>query len=294
MKPGAIQGTRDLLAWLGLSWDAEAPLQSTDLTPYRDAMRALAARGLVYPCARTRGDIARAQSAPNEGDEAGSGDDPMPSEDRFGTELRPEGFRRGIPRTFDDEATNWRFAVESGNPTRFEDRIAGPQSHDIETTTGDFLVWTKRGQPSYQLAVVVDDARQGVTKIVRGDDLLPSAARQLVLWRALADDLGWGAFPEQWHLPLVRGTDGRRLAKRHGDTRLDRYRDAGVPAERVIGLVAFWSGVSGLGERSGLSGKTDSREAMSAADFFAGFDPDRMSRSDVVFTEADDRWLTTP
>jgi glutamyl-tRNA synthetase len=212
----------------------------------------------------------------------------MPSEDRFGAELRPEGFRLGTPRAFDDEATNWRFAVEPGNPTRFEDQIAGAQSHDIEATTGDFLVWTKRGQPSYQLAVVVDDARQGVTRIVRGDDLLPSAARQLVLWRSLADDLEWGAFPEQWHLPLVRGADGRRLAKRHGDTRLDRYRDAGVPAERVIGLVASWS------EVTGLSGKTGSREPMSAAEFFAGFDPDRMSRSDVVFTEADDRWLTTP
>src|SRR5205814_1663836 len=91
------------------------------------------------------------------------------------------------------------------------------------------------GTPAYQLAVVVDDADQGVTDIVRGDDLIPSTPRQLLLYRAL------GLTPPRFcHLPLVVGPDGRRLAKRHGDTRLVTLRKAGVPAADLLGLLA-WS-----------------------------------------------------
>jgi glutamyl-tRNA synthetase len=272
VKPETILSTRETLAWLGLSWDTEAPLQSLDLEPFRDAMRSLATMGLVYPCERTRGDIEQAQSAPNEGDH----------ETRFPPELRPAGFTPGVPVSFDREDLNWRFAVGSGGAdpvARFSDRVAGEQTHDVGAAVGDFLVWTKRVQPSYQLAVVVDDARQGITQIVRGDDLLPSAARQLLLWRALAPSRGWGVFPEQWHLPLVRGPDGRRLAKRHGDTRIEHYRSRGVPAERIVGLIASWCGV------------TASPEPMPTAAFFERFDPGRMPRDDITFTEADHRWL---
>lgn len=270
VKPETIEQTRDVLGWLGLAWESEEPLQSADLAPYRAAMRALVERGLVYPCGRTRTDIERAQSAPNEGDH----------ETRFPAGLRPGGFEPGVPRPFDDEGINWRFAVEPGS-VPIEDRFAGFSAHDVAAEVGDFLVWTKRGQPSYQLAVAVDDARQGVNRVVRGDDLLPSAARQRLLWDALRAELAWGPFPEQWHLPLVRGADGRRLAKRHGDTRIEHYRSRGVPAERVVGLVAFWSGAS------------RERTPMTPEAFFEAFDPGTMPRDDVVFTEADDRWLTS-
>src|SRR5690606_9865762 len=96
----------------------------------------------------------------------------------------------------------------------FEDEFAGPRS---VSSVGDFLVATKGGTPSYQLAVVVDDARQGVDRVVRGDDLLSSVPRQQMLYRLLK----LGSPPLYWHFPLVVGTDGRRLAKRHGDTRID-------------------------------------------------------------------------
>jgi len=154
-----------------------------------------------------------------------------------------------------------------------------PQTVDIAEDAGDFVVWTKRGAPSYQLAVTVDDARQGVTEIVRGDDLLTSAARQLLLWSLLADNLGWGPPPGQTHLPLVRGEDGRRLAKRHGDTRLTQYRELGVPPEAVIGLLAEWSGVPGQ------------RRAMTTRAFCRGFDPGTMPRDAVTFTQEHDAWL---
>ncbi|HVS36531.1 MAG TPA: glutamate--tRNA ligase family protein, partial [Gemmataceae bacterium] len=105
---------------------------------------------------------------------------------------------------------------------------------------GDFVVWkaARSGDraatgPAYQLAVVVDDAAQGVTEVVRGDDLIPSTPRQLLLYEAL------GLRPPRFvHVPLVTGPDGRRLAKRHGDTRLSSLRAAGVSAERLLGLLA--------------------------------------------------------
>lgn len=267
VKPGVIDETIDTLRWLGLDWDQAAPLQSADLGPYRAAMRTLASLGVVYPCELTRAQVDAAASAPNEGEH----------EQRFPPELRPPSFAPGRPVPFDREDTNWRLAVAPG-VIAFEDAFAGPQAHDLASSIGDFVLWTRRGQPSYQLAVVVDDARQGVTEIVRGDDLLNSAARQILLRKLL----GLGEPPRFWHLPLVRGADGRRLAKRHGDTRLAHYRERGVPPERVIGLLAEWSGLPGP------------RRPMSTKEFCERFDVRTMPRTDIIFSEADDRWLREP
>jgi glutamyl-tRNA synthetase len=93
------------------------------------------------------------------------------------------------------------------------------------------------------LAVVVDDAAMSVTEVVRGDDLLDSTPRQILLYRALGMS---DRIPHYYHLPLVVGPDGRRLAKRHGDTRLSHYRNLGVSRERVLALLAAWCG---MGER---------------------------------------------
>jgi glutamyl-tRNA synthetase len=100
---------------------------------------------------------------------------------------------------------------------------------------GDFVVWRAANVPAYQLAVVVDDAADGVTEIVRGDDLLTSTPRQLLLYKTLGLPT-----PTFAHVPLVVGDEGRRLAKRHGDTRLHSLAAAGVKAEDLIGLLA-WS-----------------------------------------------------
>jgi glutamyl-tRNA synthetase len=106
---------------------------------------------------------------------------------------------------------------------------------DPQLTGGDFVVWKSAGTPAYQLAVVVDDAAMGITEAIRGDDLVPSTPRQLLLYEAL------GLEPPRFiHVPLVVGTDGRRLAKRHGDTRLASLRTAGFRPEALIGLLA-WS-----------------------------------------------------
>jgi len=260
VKAGAIDETIDLLRWLGLDWDEGPVIQSLDLAPYESAMRSLAERGLAYPCELTRSQIEEAASAPHEGDREA----PFPSS------LRPAI----SPRAFDNTGTNWRLIVEPA-AVAFNDRFAGAQSFEPSREIGDYVIWTKRQSPAYQLAVVVDDHAQGVTQIVRGDDLLPSTARQLLLARAL----GLTPEPAYTHLPLVRGDDGRRLAKRHGDTRLTHYRDLGVTPERVLGLLARWSGV------------LSDPEPMDAQEFLRAFSLDTMPPNDVTFTPEDDAWL---
>ncbi|MEM9662533.1 MAG: glutamate--tRNA ligase family protein [Planctomycetota bacterium] len=259
LKPGAIDQTREILSWLGIDWDEEMPLQSSEAHHCVDAMRSLADIGIVYPCLRTRTDIQRALSAPN----AGEGEAAFPPELRASIACRP----------FDRPASNWRFVCPH-DEVDFMDVFAGPQRVRPADDVGDFVVWTRRASPSYQLAVVVDDARHGVTQVVRGADLIPSTGRQLLLYRALK----LKNEPEYTHLPLVRGGDGRRLAKRHGDTRIVEYRDRGVAAERIIALIARWSGVGGV-------------EAISAAEFAQHVRLDRMPRGDVTFSPEDDRWL---
>ncbi|MEQ8769569.1 MAG: glutamate--tRNA ligase family protein [Phycisphaerales bacterium] len=262
VKPGVIGRTLETLAWLGLDWDGDAVIQSDHADAHAAAMESLARAGRVYPCELTRSEIEAAASAPHEGER----------EQRFPPELRPAGLG---PRAFDDPSTNWRFLVDPG-AVSFEDRFAGPQRVDPGAGVGDFVVWTKRGSAAYQLAVVVDDAAAGVTQIVRGDDLIDSAGRQLLLYRAL----GLAPEPACWHLPLVRGVDGRRLAKRHGDTRIDTYRAQGVEASRIIGLCASWCGI------------TAERSPMDLAEFQSRLDLNRMPRTDVVFGREDDAWLT--
>ena len=260
IKPGVTELTIDLLKWLGIDWDDGPMVQSTNLEPYTLAMKHLAARGCVYPCDLSRGQIEAASSAPQEGS----------GESFFPPALRP----LEMPRQFDRPEMSWRFATPPG-PVTFADGLAGFKMQEPAATIGDFVVWTKRLAPSYQLAVVVDDDRQGVTQVVRGDDLLDSAGRQLLLYRAL----GLEPEPMYTHLPLVVGSDGRRLAKRHGDTRLDTFRAGGVSRERVIGLVAQWSGL------------IEKARPMDPAEFCAGFRLSTIPKNAVVFTAEDERWL---
>jgi glutamyl-tRNA synthetase len=263
-KAGADRQAIDDLGWLGLDWD-EGPLyQAEDLSPYRAAMDDLEARGLIYWCGCSRRDMERAASAPHAGD----------------GEMRYPGTCRDHPPAVaptTHHALTRRLRVPD-EPMSFIDGFAGEQTFHVQQTVGDFVVWTKQDTPAYQLAVVVDDVRQGVTHIVRGDDLLPSTARQLWLYRLL-HPAGDAPLPQYIHLPLVLGPDGRRLAKRHGDTRLAWYREAGVPAQRVIALLARWCGID------------DAGDAMIAATFAARFDPARLPRGPVTFTAEEHQWL---
>ena len=137
----------------------------------------------------------------------------------------------------------WRFRVPAG-PVAFDDGVHGPRALDVLAEVGDFVVARADGIPAYQLAVVVDDAAMGITEVVRGDDLLPSTARQLLLYRAL------GLHPPRFaHVPLVVGEDGSRLAKRHGALSLGELRARGADPAAVTGLLAALSGLAPAGAR---------------------------------------------
>ncbi|MFK7759565.1 MAG: glutamate--tRNA ligase family protein [Phycisphaerales bacterium] len=260
VKPGVIDQTIKTLEWLGVDWEGEPQIQSSQLASHMEAMQRLARLGHVYPCELSRSQIQLATNAPNEGDH----------EIRFSPKLRPVE----IPERFTEAGTNWRFMVHDQD-VEFIDGFLGDQRLNPSQSIGDFVVWTQRQSPSYQLAVVVDDYTQAITHIVRGDDLLDSTARQLLLM----DALGYKRTPEFVHLPLVRGSDGRRLAKRHGDTRIDHYIQLGVSTERIIGLLAYWSGIQ------------TTRNEMSAQHFLEGFSLDTLPTTDIVFTPEDDLWL---
>jgi glutamyl-tRNA synthetase len=129
------------------------------------------------------------------------------------------------------------------------------------------------------LSVVVDDADMGVTDVVRGDDLIDSTPRQVLLYRALGLA---ERTPRYYHVPLVVGSDGRRLAKRHGDTRLSFYREQGVPPARVLSLLARWCGVESA---------ADSDAAVLKKSMLDSFRLESLPRKPITFTSADDAWL---
>jgi glutamyl-tRNA synthetase len=217
VKEGVVPKMIDDLRWLGFDWDGEIAVQSERRAFYREVFAKL--DGKVYPCRCTRGDIAAAQSAPHDGDQ----------EPRY----------PGTCRSYGGPGIAWRLRVEPG-AVEFEDRLAGRQSIDVAASVGDFVVARTPEQPAYQLAVVADDLAQGVTEVVRGNDLIPSTARQILVHRAL------GATPPAYaHVPLVVGVDGKRLAKRFGDAQIATLRARGVPPERIIGVLADWSGLGG-------------------------------------------------
>ena len=223
VKAGAAEEAYADLRWLGLDWDGDPIVQTRRLEQYDAALERLKAQELVYPCTCSRADIERAASAPHLDHEG-----PVYPGTCAG--------RRAADSVKLTQPFAWRFRVPE-QPVSFADGFRGAETIDLRELGGDFVVWKSAGTPAYQLAVVVDDAAQGVTEVIRGDDLVPSTPRQLLLYRAL------GLKPPSFtHVPLVVGPDGRRLAKRHGDTRLAALRNQGVPPERVLGLLAYSCG----------------------------------------------------
>ena len=221
VKPGAAEQIEEELRWLGLDWDDGPIVQTQRLPLYEGALNRLRQKELVYPCICSRSDIAEAASAPHAEHEG-------PAYPGTCAHRKSADADAHCDRPF-----AWRFRVMDS--PEFEDGFQGPTRIDLRQLGGDFVVWKANRTPSYQLAVVADDADMGITEVVRGDDLLPSTPRQLLLYRAL----GWQP-PRFVHVPLVVGPDGRRLAKRHGDTRLSALRNAGVQPEALVGLLA-WS-----------------------------------------------------
>jgi len=218
------------LRWFGIDWQ-EGPDAGGPFAPYsqseRDylpAWRRLRDAGLIYPCTCSRRDVLDALEAPH-GEEQPLDDEPV----------YPGTCRHRLAEARDFAApagVNWRFRAPDGEEIRFHDGRAGEMRAVAGRDFGDFIVWRKDDIPSYQLAVVADDAAMGITEVVRGEDLLRSTFRQLLLYRAL------GVVPPAWyHCPLIRDAEGRRLAKRHESLSLRQLRMSGAKIEEIVGAV---------------------------------------------------------
>ena len=216
------------LAWLGLDWDEEAPPQSARGSAYEQALAALEAKGLLYPCYCTRKELRSLAGAPHV-DDAGA---PYPGICR---NLGPDE-RAGL--ALSGRPTSLRLICPEGRLWSFTDRIQGPQKQTLTDCGGDFALRRSDGVYAYQLAVVVDDLAARINSVVRGSDIMVSTTRQLYLMEILG-----GRKPTYAHLPLLLDHEGERLAKRHAALTIDSLRQAGVRPETILGSLAFWAGL---------------------------------------------------
>jgi glutamyl-tRNA synthetase len=222
-RPEFVNAMFEDLRWFGVEWQ-EGPdvggafgpyAQSERRDFYLDAWRKLRLGGWIYPCICSRKELALAASAPHD-----DNDEPI-----YPGTCREQQWRAASPA-----GVNWRFRVPDGEQVEFVDQRMGRQSFVAGREFGDFLVWRRDDVPAYQLAVVVDDAAMQISEVVRGEDLLRSTARQILLLRALRLPT-----PEYYHCPLMTDGNGVRLAKRHDALSLRTLRARGQSPESIRG-----------------------------------------------------------
>jgi glutamyl-tRNA synthetase len=262
-QPKFADAARRDLEWLGLDWDGEPSVQSEHLERFETAVRSLLDAGQAFPCVCSRADLRTLAQAPHAGD----------------NEPRYPGTCRGRFRTLADaeretgRPAGVRMHVPVG-PITLSDRVFGEQRIDVGAEVGDFLIARRDGAAAYQLAVAVDDAAEGVTEVVRGADLLPSAARQWHVQRALSLP-----HPEWAHVPLVVDEGGRRLAKHAADLSLAELRERGADPMHIVAFVARSTGM-------------DVKERATASELVGAFTFDRLPKDPVVLGAAQIREIT--
>jgi glutamyl-tRNA synthetase len=240
-KSWATDQAVDDLRWLGLECD-HTPfsnsfpiplLQSLRSQRYQSALEQLIRDDAIFPCTCSRKDVQQAASAPHESTTNVLLHDSVIYPGTCAHRTAGDALKL----TQRNATFAWRFRTQ-GHRASWLDAVAGPVQIDFDQNLGDFIVARSDGSIAYQLAVVVDDIDQSITQIVRGSDLIPSTARQLLLYHYFQ-----ATPPIMFHVPLVCGSEGRRLAKRHGDTRLSLLRDQGFTPESIHGLSAWTSGL---------------------------------------------------
>ena len=209
-QPGAADAILRQLEALGLTWDGPVLIQSRREHRYREALDRLRGTGLSYPCACSRREIA----------DSALGID--------GAHIYPGTCRAGLPPGKPARAVRVR---TTGEPIRFVDRVQGECVQDVAREVGDFVVMRADGLFAYQLAVVVDDAEQGISDVVRGADLVDSTARQILLQRAL----GYPT-PRYAHVPVAVNAAGEKLSKQTGAQAIDGAGAAPALARALIFL----------------------------------------------------------
>ena len=254
-KPGAAAQAVEDLRWLGFDWDEEY-VQSERKHIYRQALEFLRNQTirqsnnrtipLIYPCVCTRRDVESAQSAPHAGEQLYY---PGTCRGRFASWGEALASKLASTRQPTTNLPCWRFAVEPGTVVAFDDAFAGHYEQNVSEVLGDFPLARDEFGAGYTLACTVDDLMMGVTEVVRGDDLLAATPAQILLARALSKAVDGCRLPSYCHIPLVVGRDGRRLAKRHGDTRIAAYRASGKTPEEILGVLAASCGWAERDER---------------------------------------------
>lgn len=209
------------LEWLGIDWDGKVCYQSNRLERYQAAFDNLRTQSLIYPCFCSRKDIQQIASAPH------------------GQSRVYPGTCRGLnakqlAEKMNIKAPAWRFSVGGFTESiKFNDGVLGCVSEQLSYDCGDFVVKRADKLFAYQLAVVVDDADQAITDVVRGEDLLPSTVRQI----AVFDSLYQRSPPNYWHLPLMLDTKGEKMSKRDGSESIEQWQSN--EPERLIGHLAY-------------------------------------------------------
>ena len=268
--PAAVAGNLEELRWLGIDWD-EGPDVGGPFAPYRQSLRhdlygrmleELEAEGTLFECFLSRRELRELSSAPH-GAAPVYGPRQRRQNELQRERKRAEGKRPAIRLQAPDTGV------------RFVDRLHGPQTFDAWSQVGDVVLRRADGAWAYQFAVVVDDLAMGIEEVVRGDDLLPSTAAQLLIYQALDRRP-----PSFMHVPLLLDEAGERLAKRRGALTLASLRDRGVPATRVVGLLAY---TLGLLERP---------EPMTAGEFLGLASLDGLRREPYALGSHELRWLT--
>ncbi len=243
------------LAALGLDWDGPVVRQRDRRDAHEAALEVLRSAGLLYPCYCTRREILAAAQAPH-------GEHP---DGAYPGTCRRLGARQRAEREAAGRRPAWRLDA-GGVEVAFVDRVHGP----VQAVVDDLVVRRNDGVPAYNLAVVVDDAWQGVEEVVRGDDLLLTTPRQL----HLATLLGVRAPRSYAHVPLVLGPGGRRLAKRDGAVTLADQAARGRTADEIRSVLAHGLGLCEEGE------------PVTPAELVARFDPDAVSRQPWTLPDA--------
>ncbi len=262
------------LRWLGLDWD-EGPeiggavgpyFQTERMGTYEAALEELKAKGAAYPCfcTKERLDACRQEAEREHGGYAGY-----------------DGHCRSIPaeeaasRIAAGEPHVWRLRVPEGHgPIQFDDAVYGPMAFPADVMD-DLILVRSDGSPTYNFAVVCDDANMGITHVIRGDDHLSNTPRQILIYEALGFDV-----PTFAHLPMILGPDGKKLSKRHGATNVEDYRDRGFLPDAMVNYLALlgWS----------LDGETT---VISKETLCHDFSLERISKKDAVFDEEKLTWL---
>ncbi|MBV9879026.1 MAG: glutamate--tRNA ligase [Gemmatirosa sp.] len=251
------------LGWLGLSWDEEVVFQGANLDRHRADAGRLLARGAVYRCFCTPAEIdERRRAAEAVGDAF--------RYDRRCDRLAPDEVQRRV-----DAGTPFvlRFRVPDGTTAwndLVHDRIAFPNK-DIE----DFVVLRSDGTPIYNLAVVSDDIAMDVTLVMRGDDHISNTPKQIMIYEALG-----AALPTFAHLPMIHGTDGKKLSKRHGATAVGDYEHMGILPQAMLNFLAL------LGWSPG-----GDREVMTIDDMIQLFSADGLQKKAAVFDPRKLEWM---